>query len=57
MKRRNHWEFLCFCFFVQKPHGCVEECCVVPPWTRVSERYVSFHQSVKKNATQSTVAS
>ena len=38
-------------------HGCVEECCVVLPWTKASEWYVSFHQSVKKNATQSTVAS
>ena len=32
-------------------HGCVEECCVVPPWTKASEKYVSFHQSVKKNVT------
>ena len=36
-------------------HGFVEECCVVPPWTDASERYVTFHQSIKKNATQSTV--
>ena len=26
--------------------GCVEECCVVRPWKKASERYVSFHQSV-----------
>ena len=27
-------------------HGCVEECCVVPPCAKESERYESFHQSV-----------
>ena len=45
MERRPHLESF---FFAQKPHvvtvfhGCVEECWVVPPWTKASERYVSF---------------
>ena len=34
-----------------------KECCVVPPWTKASERCALFHQLVKKNATQSTDAS
>ena len=33
-------------------HGCVEDCCIVPPWTKASEGYLSFHQSVQKNATK-----
>ena len=53
---KRFFVFVCV-FFTQKPHGCVEECCVVPQWTKVSERNVLFHQSVMKNATQSTVAS
>ena len=33
-------------FFSPKPHhfhGYIEECCEVPPWTKASEMYVSFH--------------
>ena len=26
-------------------HHCVKEFCVMLPWTKASERYVSFHQS------------
>ena len=33
-------------------HGCAEDCCIVPPWTKASEGYLSFHQSVQKNATK-----
>lgn len=58
IEHRPHWDF----FFCPKTpcshfHGSVEECCVVPPCTKASEKYASFHQSVKKNATQSSVAS
>ena len=44
MERRPHWEV----FFVAKPHVVTftavfkEECCVVLPWTKASERSVSF---------------
>ena len=33
-------------------HGCAEECGIVPTWTKASEGYLSFHQSVQKNATK-----
>ena len=33
-------------------HGCAEECCIVPPWTKASEGYLSYQQSVQKNATK-----
>ena len=47
MERRPHWEF----FFLDSKapcshfHGCVEECCVAPPWTKASESCALFHQS------------
>ena len=33
-------------------HGCVEECCIVPPWTKASEGYLSYQKSVQKNTTK-----
>ena len=47
MECRPQWEVFFF-FFVPKPHVVTftavyrEECCVVLPWTKASERYVSF---------------
>ena len=53
MKKQSVGRSSCLFFFPKTPyshfHGCVKECCVVPLWTKVSERYISFHQSVKKN--------
>ena len=46
MKRRPHWKFFCPKTPCSHLNGCVEESRVVPPWTKASERYVSFHLSI-----------
>ena len=47
IEHRPLWEF----FGPKTPcshfYSCVKECCVVPPWTKASKRYVSFNQSVE----------
>ena len=46
MERRPHWKFFCSKTPCSHFHSCVKEFCVVPPWTKASKRYESFHQSV-----------
>ena len=37
LRNKPKYTTLCSLF-----HGYVEECCVIPPWTKASERYISF---------------
>ena len=42
MKCQSIWKFFCPTTLCSLFHGYVEECCVIPPWTKASERYISF---------------
>ena len=42
MKCQSIWKFFCPTTLCSLFYGYVEECCVIPPWTKASERYVSF---------------
>lgn len=42
MKCQSIWKFFCPTTLCSLFHGYVEECCIIPPWTKASERYISF---------------
>ena len=49
IERRPLWEIFCPKTPCSHFYRYVEECCVVQPWTKESERYVSFNLSVNIN--------
>ena len=42
MKCQSIWKFFCPTTLCSLFYGYVEECCVITPWTKASERYISF---------------